>query len=86
MTLFSRKENGFGRAAAFLLVTQIGVLAIRTVVEIKIVWLSAEVIRNGLMPLVIGQVLNLCVKSMLENTSTGLFLFITFNVAQDIDE
>ena len=66
MTLFSRKDIGFGRAAAFLLITQIGVMANQTV-EIEIVCLSAKVIRNGMMAIVIIPVLsNLCVKSMLE--------------------
>ena len=48
MTLFSRKDIGFGRAAVFLSVTQIGILANRTTMEMKIVCISPEVvIRNG---------------------------------------
>ena len=76
MTLLSRKENGFGRAAAFLLVTQIGVLDNQTVmVEIKIVCLSTEVIRNGMISIVIGPIMpNLCVKLMLEINQQNFFV------------
>ena len=85
--MFSRKDNGFGRAAAFLLVTQIGIVANRTImVEVKIVCLSTKIIRNGMMTIVIVPMLsNLCVKSMLEINRQD-FLFVTFNVAQHVDE
>ena len=87
MTLFSGKDIGFGRAAAYLLVTKTGILANRTIkVEIKIVCLSPEVIRNGMITIVMltGKK-NLCVKSMLE-INQKFFLFVTFNVAQHVDE
>ena len=86
MTLFYRKENGFGKAAAFLLVTQSGLLANRTMLEMKIVCLSTKVIRNGVITIVtIPSISNLCVKSMLE-INQQVFLFVTFNVAQHVDE
>ena len=84
MTLFFRKDNGFGKTATFLSVTQIGILENRTIVEIKIVCIS-EVIRNGMMALVVG-LSNLCVKSMLEINQQNFFLLFTFDVAQHVDE
>ena len=52
MTLFFRKENGFGRAAVFLLVTQIGIVDNRTIGEMKIVCISKEIRRNGMITIV----------------------------------
>ena len=70
MTLFSRKDIGFGRAAVYSSVTPIGDLANRTMmVEMVIVCISTAVVRNGMMPIVIGAVVsNLCVKLMHETS------------------
>ena len=88
MTLFSRKVIGFGRAAAFLwkMVTQIGVGANRTIMlEIKTVCISTKNIGNGMITDVkTPGFSNLCVKSMLE--INRIFLFVTFDVAQHVDE
>ena len=66
MTLFSRKDIGFGRAVVFLLLTQSGMITNQTIMmEMKIVCIS-QVRRDGVMSIVIGLLLNLCVKSMLE--------------------
>ena len=75
MTLFFRTDIGFGRAAVFLwkVVTQIGVWANRTI--IKIACISKNLIRNGMMLIVVGPpIWNLCVKSMLEINQQDFFV------------
>ena len=75
MTLFYRKDNGFGRAAAFLSLTQNGVGTNRTVVDMKTVCISKKWIRNGMISSVtIPAITNLCVKSMLEINRQDFFV------------
>ena len=76
MTLFSRKDIGFGKTVVSLLVIQIGVLDNRTIsMEMQIVCISTKILRNGMIPnVMVPSYWNLCVKSMLEINQQDFFV------------
>ena len=75
-SLFSRKDNGFGRPVVYLLVLEIGMVDNLTIIMVmKIVWSSRPMDRKygGMKTAMKKVVSDLCVKSFFETLTIVIF-------------